>query len=119
MSDKIATPEPQRHSPPPAVRVFKFEPPKELSPNFGATHASEAEIQGVVSTDRIRELIDAFGLVDRKEFGIPFHYMRKAHGEIWSMRIESLGGHIVNGVPVMGHQWIYRQELPERVGSSA
>jgi hypothetical protein len=95
MSEKIVASEPPRHSPPPAVRVFKFEAPKELPAHFGAAHASESEI------------------------GLPFHYMRKAHGEIWSMRIEPLGAHIVNGVPVMGHQWIYRQELPERVGSSA
>jgi hypothetical protein len=119
MSKEIAAPEQPKHSPPPAVRVFRFEAPKELSAQFGAAFVSEGEIQGVVGTEHIRALLDAFGLVDRKDFGLPFQYMRKAHGEIWSMRIEPLGGHIVNGVPVMGHQWIYRQELPERVGASA
>lgn len=119
MDKPVSPPEPPKHTAPVAVKVLKFEPPKELAAQFAPTFVSESEIQGVVGTEHIRKLLDDFGLADRKEIGLPFQYMRKAHGEIWSMRIEPLGGHVVNGVPMMGHQWIYRQEQPERVGSSA
>jgi hypothetical protein len=119
MSKEQQPQEEPRHPAAHAARVFKFGAPKELPAQFGATFVSDQEIQGVIPTERLRALIDAFGLADKRDISIPFHHMRKAHGEIWSMRIESLAGHNVDGVPVMGHQWIYRQELPERMGSAA
>jgi hypothetical protein len=105
-----------RHAP---AKLTKFQAPAELSPHFGALVAREDFIQGIVPTQYVRELLDAFGLSDRHEIVFPFQHLKRAQGEIWSMRIEPAQGHTIEGCPVIGHQWIYHQAYPERVGAAA
>jgi len=100
-----------------SVKITKFEAPKELAPEFGVQFAEETHIQGVVGTENVRALLDAFGLAERKDISFPFQHLKKGQGEIWSMRIEPSAGHTLNGSPVVGHQWIYHQAMPERVGT--
>lgn len=101
------------------VKITKFQAPAELGEHLGAIVVHEDFIQGVVETKYVRELLDAFGLAERKEVVFPFQHLKKGQGEIWSMRIEPAAGHTVDGSPVVGHQWIYHQAMPERVGSAA
>jgi len=107
-----------KHTPPsapPPVKVRKFGPPDELAAKFGVETQSDDRIQGIVPTDHIRELLDSFGLHDRTEIVFPFQHMKRQHGEIWRMRIETAKHHSLEGKPVYGHQWIYEQQWPERV----
>ncbi len=101
------------------VKITKFEAPKELAPEFGVQFAEETHIQGVGGTENVRGLLDAFGLAERKDIQFPFQHLKKGQGEIWSLRIEPAAGHTLDGSPVMGHQWIYHQAMPERVGTAA
>lgn len=101
------------------VKITKFEAPKELPPEFGVQFAEETHIQGVVGTENVRGLLDAFGLTDRKDISFPFQHLKKGGGETWSMRIEPAAAQTLDGAPVMGHQWIFHQSSPERVGTAA
>lgn len=109
-----------RHTPPAAplrapVRLRKFEAPREIATKFNVTTQSEEFIAGLVRTEDVRELLDAFGLQDRAEVVFPFQHMKRQHGEIWAMRVEPPSTHTVDGLPVMAHAWTYQQALPERV----
>lgn len=99
------------------TRVRKFAAPDELAAEFGTLTQTEDRIQGVVETKNVRALLDAFGLQERSEVVFPFQHMKKQHGEIWAMRIEPASAHTLDGQPMMGHQWVYHQAQPERVGS--
>lgn len=102
-----------------AQRIPKFEAPNELAPQLGAQSITEFHIQGVVTTDNVRDLLDAFGLQNRTEVTFPFQHIVRKHGEIWRMRIEAPAGHTVDGKPVMGHQWTFMRDYPELVGAAA
>lgn len=106
----------QPRTPPPA-RMRRFEAPKEMPADLGVTSQSEDEIHGVVTTENVRTLLDAFGLEARTEIQFPFQHMKRQHGEIWRMRIEPAATHTVDGQTVAGHKWVYVQDMPERVGS--
>ena len=116
-----AEPEPMfKHSPPvppvrAAVKLRKFEAPKEIAEKFNVQSQSEEYITGFVETKDVRELLDAFGLQDRTEVVFPFQHMKRAHGELWAFRVEPPSTHTVDGAPVMAHSWTYQQALPERV----
>lgn len=104
--------------PPVATKLRRFEAPAELAAAFGVQAQTEDHIQGVVPTDEVRALLDAFGLQERTEVQFPFCHMKRQHGEIWRMRIEPAAAHTVNGKTVIGHQWVYMQDQPERVGAA-
>lgn len=110
--ERSATP----RTPPPA-RMRRFEAPKEMAAELGVTSQSQDEIHGVVSTENVRTLLDAFGLESRAEIQFPFQHMKKQHGEIWRMRIEPAATHTVDSQTVAGHKWVYVQDIPERVGA--
>lgn len=115
MREETTTTKSAAPPPAPAVRVRKFGPPDELPAGFGVDTQTDERIQGVVPTDQVRALLDAFGLQERTEIVFPFQHIKRAHGEIWRLRIEAAKHHSVKGEPVYGHQWIYEQQLPERV----
>jgi hypothetical protein len=101
-----------------ATKLRRFAAPESLAAEFGVTTQTEDHIQGVVPTEKVRELLDAFGLHERTEVQFPFCHMKRQHGEIWRMRIEPASAHTVEGKTVLGHQWVYMQDQPERVGSA-
>jgi hypothetical protein len=101
------------------VKLKKFEAPNEIEARFGMLTQAEDHIQGAVATEHVRDLLDAFGLSDRANVAFPFQHMKKQHGEIWSMRIEPIASHTVEGRPVLAHQWVYMRQIPESVGNSA
>lgn len=94
-------------------RPRAFEAPPEFPPAAGVQFADEKMIQGVVSTDNIRALLDAFGLQNREQISIPFHHIKAQRGERWSLRVEAPAVHNVEGKVVVGHTWIYRRDHPE------
>lgn len=100
----------------PSTKVKRFTAPDELKAEFGVLSQTEDHIQGVVTTENVRDLLDSFGLHERTEIQFPFQHLKRQHGEIWRMRIENAAVHTVEGKPVIGHQWIYMQDQPERVG---
>jgi hypothetical protein len=102
----------------PPVKLRKFEAPAELAQKFGVQTQQEYHISGVVKTEDLRDLLDAFGLQERSEVAFPFQHMKKQHGEIWGMRIEPADVHVVNGRPLIGHSWTFMQHYPERVGAA-
>ena len=113
-----ATPLPPR-LPAVTTKLKRFTAPEELSSDFGVvTQTERNHIQGVVLTENVRALLDAFGLHERTEVQFPFQHLKKQHGEIWRMRIEPARAHTVDGKPVLGHQWVYMQDQPERVGAA-
>jgi hypothetical protein len=101
------------------VKLRKFEAPAELSEKFGVQTQQEDHITGLLKTEHVRQLLDAFGLQDRTELSFPFQHLKKQHGEIWSMRIEPAAVHSVDGAPVLAHQWTYMQQYPERTGAAS
>jgi hypothetical protein len=80
---------------------------------------AEDHISGAVATDQVRNLLDAFGLTERTSIVFPFQHIKKQHGEVWSMRIEPLAAHTIDGKPVLAHQWVYMRQQPESVGAAA
>lgn len=101
-----------------AIKVKVFKAPNELDAEFGVDTQQEGHISGFVQTEHVRNLLDAFGLNDRKEVMFPFQHMKKQHGELWGMRIEPAAGHSVNGGTVMAHRWVYMQHQPETTGGA-
>jgi hypothetical protein len=101
------------------VRLRPFKAPDTMPAEFGMQTEAEDHISGVVATDQVRNLLDAFGLHERANVVFPFQHMKKQHGEVWSMRIEPLAAHTVEGKPVMAHQWTYMRQQPESVGAAA
>lgn len=113
--DIVATPE---TAPPPASRKLqKFGPPDEMPEEFGLQAYDSFFMDGVVYTESVRTLLDAFGLSKRSEVVFPFQHIEKKNGEIWRMRIEPLAAQTFDGETIMGHKWVYVQDQPERVGS--
>lgn len=101
-----------------ATKLKRFTAPEQLEADFGVITQTEDHIQGVVGTEHVRALLDAFGLHERAEVQFPFQHMKRQHGEIWRMRIEPASAHTLEGKPVLGHQWVYMQDQPERVGAA-
>ena len=97
------------------TRARRFTAPDELKPEFGVQTYAEHHIQGVVATEHVRDLLDTFGLHDRSEVQFPFQHLKRKNGEIWRLRIENAAAHTIEGKPVIGHQWVYIQDQPERV----
>lgn len=93
----------------------RFAAPDEFKADFGVQTQSDNHVQGVVATEHVRDLLDAFGLQERTEVQFPFQYLKHRNGEIWRIRIEDAAAHTVQGKPVIGHQWVYMQDKPERV----
>jgi hypothetical protein len=96
-------------------RMRNFEPPAELDRRFGVLAQNEDRIDGLVRTEDVRALLDAFGLQDRTEIVFPFQHIKRRHGEVWRMRIEPLSAHSVEGNVAMAHHWVYMQDTNERV----
>lgn len=96
-------------------RAKRFTRPDEFKAEFGIQTDTEHHVQGVVATENVRDLLDSFGLHERTEVQFPFQHLKRQHGEIWRMRIENAAAHTVEGKPVIGHQWVYMQDQPERV----
>lgn len=119
MAEKTAPPERPSHQAPPTQKLRKFAAPAELQAEFGLQFQSEDNITGIVPTEHVRELLDAFGLQDRTIVTFPFQHIKKQHGEVWRMRIEPTATHTVNGKLMNGHQWAFTQDIPERVGAAA
>lgn len=103
----------------PAKQLRRFEAPKEIPAHFGLETEAEDHLSGFVETDKVRQLLDAFGLHDRTSVVFPFQHMVRRHGEIWSMRIEPIAPHTIDGKPVMAHHWVYMRQWPENVGAAA
>lgn len=101
-----------------AVKLRKFAAPDELDEKFGVQTQQENHISGVVKTEDCRDLIEAFGVHDRPEIPFPFQYIKKQHGEVWSMRIEPAASVTLDGVPVIRHSWTFMQQYPESVGAA-
>lgn len=118
MVKKKDTPAAAPASAPQPTKRNAFKAPDELSSLFGVQHNEEQHIQGIVRTENVRTLLDSFGLTEKKDISFPFQHMKKGGGEIWSMRIEPAAGHTLDGAPIVGHQWIYSQQMPERVGAA-
>jgi hypothetical protein len=97
------------------VKLRKFEAPREIAEKFGVTTQSEELVTGLIKTEDVRELLDAFGLQDRGDVVFPFQHIKRQHGEIWAMRIEGPAAHMIEGKPVMAHAWVFQQAWPERV----
>lgn len=104
--------------PPASTKLKRFTAPEDLSADFGVVTQTEDHIQGVVATEKVRALLDAFGLHERTEVQFPFQHLKRQHGEIWRMRIEPAAAHTLDGKTVLGHQWVYMQDQPERVGAA-
>jgi hypothetical protein len=119
MPEKPTTPERTHHQAPQTLKLRKFAAPAELQAEFGLQFQSEDHITGIVATEHVRDLLDAFGLQDRTVITFPFQHIKKQHGEVWRMRIEPSATHTVNGKLVNGHQWAFTQDIPERVGAAA
>jgi hypothetical protein len=100
------------------VKAKRFTAPEEYKAEFGVQSQTEDHVQGIVSTENVRDLLDSFGLQERSEIVFPFQHLKKQHGEIWRMRIEPAAVHTVEGKQVMGHSWVYMQDQPERVGGA-
>jgi hypothetical protein len=105
----------------PAQRIApkKFAAPENIPEHFGVETQAEDHIQGIVATKDIRELLSAFGVPERNGMTFPFQHMKKAHGEIWSIRIEAEGTHTIDGEVAKGHRWVYMRQFPESVGAAA
>lgn len=101
------------------IKTSVMKCPEELPAKFNPLAAEEFHVQGVVATADIRALLDTFGLSERKHFAIPFQEIDKRGMEIWSLRIEDVASHVVDGVPMVGHQWQYRRERPELTSAAA
>ena len=116
MAEKTAVAErsaPPRHAQ--VVKARRFTAPDELKAEFGVQSYADHHIQGVVSTEHVRDLLDTFGLHERSEVQFPFQHLKRKNGEIWRLRIEGAAAHTIEGKPVIGHQWVYMQDQPERV----
>lgn len=114
--DAVAAPAPAPR--PQGQKLKQFKAPDDLPSNFGVQVQLDNHIQGIVTTENIRPLLDGFGLADRQNIVLPFLHQKKQHGEMWSMRIEPSAVHHLPEGAVTGHTWIFRQEQPESVGSS-
>lgn len=98
------------------VRLFKA--PDELPAKFNVQAQTDSVLFGVVATEDVRELLDAFGLQHRNDVTFPFQHIKKAHGEQWQMRIENDAVHQVDSKHLKGHQWVYSQQIPETTGTA-
>lgn len=101
------------------IRVNALEAPSDLPERFHPTAAEEGHMQGVVETKDIRSLLNTFGLTEVKEISIPFHHVKRGDRSTFSLRIEGPASHPVDGDVMVGHQWLFRREWPESVGTSA
>jgi len=119
MAEKATPPTQQARPTKEATRLRQFKAPETIPAEFGMQTETEDHISGAVTTEHVRALLDAFGLQERTSVVFPFQHMKKQHGEIWSMRIEPLAAHMVDGKPVMAHQWVYMRQQPETVGAAA
>lgn len=113
MSTKETVQEPPVRRTPPPVKPSKLQRPAEVPKIANLTFETDTRLEGIVKTEDIRELLDAFGLHDASVASFPFQKMIREHGELWSFRIEALAPHEVGKTHVMAHHWIYRREMPE------
>lgn len=103
----------------PTKRIVRFEAPKEIPAHFNLDSDAEDHLTGRVTTDGVRELLDAFGLHERTEVVFPFQHIARRHGEIWAMRIEPIAPHMIEGKPALAHAWSYTRQYPENTGAPA
>lgn len=109
----------EHHAPPPPSRkITKFAAPDELPDYVIVGSQAEDEIQGWVLPKNVRALLDTFGLQARTNVVFPFQHIRRAHGEIWRMRIEPAEQHMVEGENVIANRFLYVRDIPERVGAA-
>lgn len=105
--DEVTTTVPRAST---VVKKDVLDAPAELSADFGVQFCEQSQIQGVVATQFVPELLSAFGIAGVEHFGFPFQRFGKNNDGRTSIRIEPAAGHSLNHVPVVGHQWIFRQE---------
>lgn len=119
MANKAAedTKEPVRREAP--KRIVRFEAPTEIPAKFHLDSDVEHHLTGIVRTEDVRELLDSFGLAERKDVVFPFQHITRHKGEIWAMRIEPLAAHTLEGKPVIMHSWVYTRQFPESNGAPA
>ena len=91
------------------VRDPRWELPAAMPASCGVLVVNDKQVQGVVETKSIPDLLKAFGFPPSEPVGIPFHRMRKEGGEQKEFRIETSASHVVENAPVIGHQWLYRE----------
>ena len=113
MAEKATTERSAPEKRPPAARPRRFTAPDELKAEFGVQSQTENHIQGVVTTENVRDLLDSFGLQDKSEIVFPFQHMKKANGEVWGIRIEPPAVQTLDRNIVLGHQWVYMKHHPE------
>ena len=113
MAGKTAatTDEPVEKRKPTVVR--KFEAPDVIAAEFGVTSQADYHIEGLVASENIPSLLDAFGIAEVKSMAFPLQRIRAKHGEVWRMRIDPTAVHMVEGKPVTLHRWVFNREKPE------
>lgn len=107
------------HTAPPAARRRRFGIPDDLPAEFGVQSHAENHIQGFLTSDNVRDLLDGFGLQDRVNVDFPFQHIKRQHGEQWRMRIEPATTQTINGKIVHGHAWAFMRDFPETVANAA
>jgi hypothetical protein len=100
------------------VKTKKMGLPAELAAEFGVTIQELYHTEGLVPTEHVMDLLEAFGIPDVQSISFPFQRLKKGNGEIWRMRIDAASMHVVEGKPVSLHRWIWVQDLPERTASA-
>lgn len=89
--------------------------PDQLSEAYGVQASAEAHVQGIAPTESIVSLLQSFGIDAGEHISFPFQKFGRNRMGRTSIRIEAPSGHSLHGVPVVGHQWMFRQETPEQV----
>lgn len=112
MEDKDKKPVSTPAQMPVQKKIRRFGPPEEFAPELGVMNATADHVQGIVSTQHLPKLFEAFAVSPRNGMTFPFQYILKQHGEFPSLRVEASELHGFEDTMVQGHQWAYHRDQP-------
>lgn len=96
---------------PPARRVVtKFVAPDSVPEQFGAYTVTDDMIDGFIRPQDVRELLDTFGLAKRTSVVFPFQHIERRDGDMYTMRVDGLQSHDVDGKTLIAQHWVYKRQ---------
>jgi hypothetical protein len=102
----------------PPIKLRQFAAPAELAAEFNPTIQEPYHFEGLVPTERLQALLDAFGVPDIKSMSFPLQRIKRQHGEIWRIRIDPASVQMLEGKPANLHRWSFVLDSQERVSSA-
>lgn len=110
MRKQTAVAAPPKPAPPARRAVTKFVAPDTIPEQFGAYTVSDEMLDGFITPPDVRELLDTFGLQKRVSVIFPFQHIERRDGDMYTLRIDPLTSHDVEGKTILAQHWVYKRQ---------